>query len=80
MQKKNHKMKTIKTISLMLVIFISTSSFTTFLQPTANHCVYKMYNSKGEYLGTWDIYVPSNISCGSKEAKALAIAEFNIYG
>lgn len=73
-------MKTIKTFLLMSVIFISTSSFTTLLQASSNHCVYKMYSASGAYLGTWDIYVPANVSCGSKEAKALAIAEFNIWG
>lgn len=65
---------------MLSVIFITTSSFTITLPPTANHCVYKMYSASGANLGTWDIYVPSNVSCGSKEAKALAIAEFNIWG
>lgn len=73
-------MNKIKTILLMLVIVISASSFTTLLIPKANHCSYRMYSASGAYLGTWDTYVPSDVSCGSKEAKALAIAEFNIFG
>lgn len=72
-------MNKIKTILLMLVIFISTSSFTTKEVLLAHECVYKLYSGDGTFLGYWHTWVPDDVSCGSSIAKALAIAEYNVW-
>ena len=38
-----------------------------------------MYSANGTFLGTWDINVPDDMSCGSKAAKALAVADYNVW-
>jgi hypothetical protein len=45
----------------------------------AKECVYKMYNSEGTFLGFWSVMVPDYVSCGSKKAKDLAIADYNVF-
>lgn len=42
-------------------------------------CVYKMCNSEGTFLGFWSVMVPDYVSCGSKKAKELAIADYNVF-
>ncbi len=72
-------MKKIVLFFCLTVTLISTSSFTNKEELLAKTCDYKMYNSSGQYLGDWSINVPDNMSCGSKEAKALAVADYNVW-
>lgn len=63
----------------MLVIFIFTSSFTSKDVFLAHKCSYKVYSADGTFLGNWDTWVPDDVSCGSSKAKALAVAEYNVW-
>lgn len=45
----------------------------------AKECIYKMYNSEGTFLGFWSVWVPDHVTCGSKKAKDLAIADYNVF-
>lgn len=66
-------------ICLIATCFVSLSSFSSKDVVHAVQCNYKMYDANGQYLGNWSIWVPDNVSCGSKEAKALAIADYNVW-
>jgi hypothetical protein len=73
-------MKNKITIFTILTVFMIASSFTTKKTTNVKTCYYNMYTTTGTFLGTWSINVPDNVSCGSKEAKALAVADFKVWG
>lgn len=72
-------MRKITTSLKAITFFIITSSFTTKDLILLKQCDYNMYNSIGTYLGSWSMNIPDNVSCGSKAAKALAIADYNVW-
>lgn len=72
-------MKKIITNFMLIAVFVLTASFTTEELILAKNCSYNVYNANGTFLGTWDINVPDDMSCGSKAAKALAVADYNVW-
>ena len=64
---------------LVAIAFISLSSFTTkdSKELLLRNCTYRMYNAAGQYLGNQTIIVNDGTSCGSAEAKSIAIDAFN---
>lgn len=64
---------------LLAIVFITMSSFTTNASFFAHTCYYKMYNSRGQYLGDWSLILPDNVPCTSTKAVNLAVASYNLY-
>ena len=64
---------------LIAIAFISLSSFATKSTDVVLHnCTYNMYNASGQFLGQLTLYdVPNNVSCGSSQAKEVAIDYWN---
>ena len=72
-------MKKVITSFMMIAVFVITSSFSTKDLIVVKNCSYNMYSANGTFLGTWDINVPDDMSCGSKASKALAVADYNVW-
>lgn len=66
------------TFGILIVVFTTMSSFTQ-KEYIYKICKYNVYSTSGQYLGKWEINVPDNVDCGSKEAKSLAAASYNLY-
>ena len=64
---------------LLAIALITLSSFTAknSKELLLKFCNYNIYNAKGEYLGQQSIIVNDETSCGSREAKSIAITAYN---
>lgn len=72
-------MKKVITNFMMIAIFVITSSFSTKDLIEVQTCHYNMYSASGTFLGAWSVNIPEDSSCGSKSAKALAVADYNVW-